>query len=217
MGTRGRGPGSGERRRCALLLFLTAAAAWAAPPFSHRVHLALKLECVTCHAAALKSTRVEDNLLPPKQVCLECHEDAAIPSPPVVAIAKFSHELHLRMGNVAPILAAAIDHNNYLQPVDDIRRHLSTKNACGACHRGMEESDQVTKAALPQMADCLVCHTQIEPPFSCEDCHAKGAQLTPPSHATPHFLDAHSSGRLQLDKSTCAVCHGRTFQCMGCH
>ena len=196
---------------------LAASLSWGAPPFSHRVHLAIKLECVHCHAAAAKSTEVSDNLLPAKQVCLECHEDAAVPPPPAVRISRFSHELHLRIGNIAPILASAIDHHNYLQPVDDIRRHLNTKNSCEACHRGMEESDRVTPAALPQMADCLVCHTQIQPPYSCEDCHAKGTDLTPASHKAQHFLDAHSSGRLQLDKSTCAACHGKVFQCMGCH
>ena len=200
----------------AWLALAAAAAAYGAAPFSHRVHLALKLECTHCHATAPKSTNVEDNLLPSKQVCLECHGDATIPPPPAVRISKFSHELHLRMGNVAPILAAAMDHHNYLQPADDIRRHLNTKNVCGACHRALEESDRVTRAALPQMADCLVCHTVIEPPFSCEDCHSKGADLKPASHNQPHFLDIHSRPG-QIEKTGCAVCHGKTFQCMGCH
>ena len=31
------------------------------------------------------------------------------------------------------------------------------------------------------------------------------------------FMDAHSSGKMKLDKTTCAVCHGRQFTCMGCH
>jgi hypothetical protein len=171
---------------------------------------------VDCHAGAPKSTKVEDNLLPAKQVCLECHEDATIPGPPAVRISKFSHELHLRMGNVAPILAAAIDHRNYLQPAGNIRRYLNTNNACEACHRGLQESDHVNRAALPQMADCLVCHTVIEPPFSCQDCHAKGADLKPASHNQAHFLDIHSRPG-QIDKAGCAVCHGKTFQCMGCH
>jgi hypothetical protein len=177
----------------------------------------MRMDCVHCHTAAAASTRVSDNLLPSKQVCLECHEDAAIPVPPVVRISAFSHALHLKMGNVAPILAKAIDHNNYLQPLGTIRKDLNTNNACEACHRGLERSDQVTHAALPQMADCLVCHAHIEPPFSCEDCHGQDAQLKPASHSTPHFLDAHSSGKLALDKASCAICHGKVFQCMGCH
>jgi predicted CXXCH cytochrome family protein len=189
----------------------------AAHPFSHRLHLELKLECAFCHAAAPSSTKASDDLLPSKQVCLGCHETAVISRPPKARVDKFSHQLHLRMGNIAPILAKAIDHGNYLQPAGEIRAHLNTKNACEACHRGLEQSDRVTPAALPQMADCLVCHSQIEPPYSCETCHDQTAELKPASHNAPHFLDAHSSGRMQMDQSTCALCHGRTFQCMGCH
>jgi hypothetical protein len=191
-------------------------AAWGATPFSHRLHLQQGLECVECHTAAARSTKVEDNLLPAKSVCLGCHEEAEIPAPPSTRLSKFSHALHLRMGNVAPYIAGAIDHQNYLQPPGDIRRHLNSRNPCQACHRGLEESDQVTGAALPQMADCLVCHTQIDAPFSCEDCHVNIAQLKPANHAL-RFTDAHSSGKLNLDKTTCVMCHGRTFTCRGCH
>jgi len=66
------------------------------------------------------------------------------------------------------------------------------------------------------MADCLVCHNDIDPPYSCEFCHAKEAALKPASHA-PDFLDTHTTGKLNLDKTTCAVCHGRRFHCLGCH
>ncbi|MGO9259946.1 MAG: hypothetical protein ACLQU1_27085 [Bryobacteraceae bacterium] len=159
---------------------------------------------------------MEDNLLPTREVCLDCHDDPAIPAPQPVGVVKFSHALHLKMGDVAPFLAQAIDHQAYLQPPGDIRAHLNTHNACEACHRGMEESTRIGPANMPQMADCLVCHSQIEPPFSCEDCHAKDAPLKPASHVE-RFVTIHSSGKANLDKSTCAVCHGRTFQCMGCH
>jgi hypothetical protein len=192
----------------------------AAAPFSHKLHLRQGLECTYCHAAAPASRTVEDSLLPKKDVCLDCHQAATVPVPAPdkrpTRLTRFSHALHLRMGDVAPFLAAAIDRHNYLQPSGDIRRHLNTGNPCEACHRGLEESDRVTRTALPRMADCLVCHTPIDPPFSCETCHAKDAPLKPAGH-TATFMDAHSSGKLALDKSTCAVCHGRTFTCMGCH
>src|ERR1039457_5590603 len=61
------------------------------------------------------------------------------------------------------------------------------------------------RSGLPQMADWLVCHNQVDPPYSCEFCHVKAAQLKPASH-TPDFLDTHTSGKLDLDKTTCAVC-----------
>jgi len=187
-------------------------------PFSHKLHLSLELECATCHTAAAGSTKASDNLMPAKAVCLRCHEDAdvQIPAPPKTLVAFFSHARHLNLGNVAPLLAAAIDKRNYLQPAGDIRRHLNTTDACQACHRGLPESDRVTPAAMPQMADCLVCHTEIDNPFSCEKCHAKGAPLKPASHL-PGFLSDHTSGKLNLDKASCVVCHGRNFRCLGCH
>jgi len=193
-----------------------AAAVTHAAPFSHRLHLQMNLTCTGCHTAAATSTRVSDNILPAKSVCLDCHESAAIPAPPAVPISAFSHSLHLKMGNIAPFIAGAIDHHVYLSPPGDMRRYLNTNNACEACHRGLRESDSVSPALLPKMADCLVCHARIELPWSCEECHNNVAKLRPANH-TEHFVSDHSSGKLKLDKTTCAVCHGRTFQCAGCH
>ena len=124
-------------------------------------------------------------------------------------LAQFDHQLHLKLGNVAPLIAAAIDKKTYLTSTSpELRAELNTQNPCEACHRGLEVSDRPERSGLPQMADCLVCHNQIDPPYSCEFCHAKGAKLTPASH-TPDYLDTHTSGKSGFDKTTCAVCHGR--------
>jgi hypothetical protein len=204
-------------RPFALILFAWGASAGAAAaPFSHKLHLGLDLQCVTCHPAAPGSTKVSDDLLPVKTVCRPCHADAQIPAPPVTRLAFFPHMLHLKMGNIAPVIAAAIDNKTYLQPPGDTRRHLNSENPCEACHRGLHESDQVTAAAMPRMADCIVCHSDIDNPFSCEKCHAKDAQLKPASHV-PSFLSDHTSGKLNLDKASCVICHGRNFRCLGCH
>ena len=187
-----------------------------AATFSHKLHLQLIPQCTTCHTTAETSTKPDDNLLPAKTVCLQCHQEdeVAIPPSPATLVAHFSHAQHLKMGNLAPVIAAAIDRNDYFSAPGDIRRHLNSKNACEACHRGLFESDAVSKANMPQMADCLVCHNQIENPFSCEQCHAKTANLKPPSHVAG-FQDTHSKPR--IDKSSCAICHGRSFRCLGCH
>jgi hypothetical protein len=128
----------------------------------------------------------------------------------------FSHKKHLAIGNIAPILAAAIDKGTYLGNPGDIRRHLNGTNPCAACHRGLEDSDHVGKINMPQMADCLVCHSKIDPPDSCAFCHVAGAKFRPASHTTD-FLDKHNSKTAGLNYQTCAVCHGRKFMCMGCH
>lgn len=204
-----------------LVWFVSGAAFLAeAAPFSHKLHLAMGLECVACHVAAPKSTQAADDLLPPKQVCAGCH-DASIgpqrPPAPNVPVVHFSHAVHLKMGSVARFLAQAIDKGTHLQPSADARKQLDTKNACQACHRGLEESDRVTAAVHARMADCLVCHVKITPPWSCEDCHAKGAALKPDTHQRETFFDSHSKGAFRAERTTCAVCHGREFTCMGCH
>ena len=71
-------------------------------------------------------------------------------------------------------------------------------------------------ANMPQMADCIVCHNTIDPPDSCAFCHPKGAQLKPASHVAG-FLDTHTNKNQNLDLKSCAVCHGKTFTCLGCH
>ncbi len=129
---------------------------------------------------------------------------------------EFSHKKHLKLGNVAPVIAAAIDKGTYLGHGERIRPFLNSTNACVACHRGLEDSDHVSAANMPQMADCIVCHNTIDPPDSCAFCHPKGAQLKPASHVAG-FLDTHTNKNLNLDLKSCAVCHGKTFTCLGCH
>lgn len=135
---------------------------------------------------------------------------------PKPTLKDFSHKKHLALGNVAPVIARAIDKGTYLSPPGDIRRFLNSDNPCQACHRGLEESEKVGLANMPVMADCLVCHNRTDPPDSCQFCHPAGAALKPLNHS-PDFLDAHNRKNAGLDKQSCAVCHGRKFTCLGCH
>lgn len=143
-----------------------------------------------------------------------------VKAPRTLFVAKFNHQLHLKFGNIAPVIAAAIDQGKYLSNPAGIRERLTTASQCTACHRGLEDSDSVGAEAgkryFPQMADCLVCHNKIDPPDSCVQCHVGGPELKPANHSKD-FLDAHTTGKLGLDRTTCAVCHGRRFTCLGCH
>lgn len=185
-------------------------------PFSHRLHLELKLQCATCHTAAASSTKAGDNLLPPAVACVKCHTDGrAIKAPAKRQVDKFNHQLHSKFGNIAPMLRAAISGKTYLSPKPP--GHLETRNNCAGCHHGIEQSDNVqTASVFPHMADCLVCHNKIDPPFTCEKCHNAPAKLKPANH-TPDFMDRHNRMKDTLDRSGCAVCHGREFHCLGCH
>lgn len=195
----------------------------AGKPFSHEFHLKMKLECVTCHTAAPESRSAGDNLLPAQAACAQCH-DKAMPMGEAKRrlVTKFNHQRHLSFGNVAPVIAAAIQAKGYhnssagAAPGPALESQLATAGACTACHRGIERSTLVDGTHFPAMQDCLVCHPKIDPPFSCEKCHDAGDHLKPVSHAND-FMDRHTTGKLGLNKVTCVVCHGTGFRCMGCH
>lgn len=130
-------------------------------------------------------------------------------------IDRFNHQLHAKNGNIAPLLRAAIAGKQYL----DTRTpaHLETTNNCAGCHHGIEQSENVASVSVfPLMADCLVCHNKLDPPFSCEKCHNNVPALKPASHVEG-FMDKHNRMKDSLDKSGCATCHGRKFTCLGCH
>ena len=194
--------------------------------FPHQTHLGLGLDCQTCHPAATASQEATDNLLPDGQVCGACHNGQTAPEIDLSPLQdrqgpgrtyRFDHSFHLGLGDIAPLIATAIDTGKYHGKPGDARRFLDTGNECTACHRGLEESLVVDSAKhLPMMGDCIVCHTRIDNPFTCKECHGEGADLLPADH-TREFIDLHSTGKIKLDKLSCLPCHGRNFACMGCH
>ena len=210
---------------CALALGFCSRAE-AQPSFSHQLHLSkAATTCTVCHGSASSSKTASDRNLPQRKTCLACHNGETAPKVETSWLPewktgersyRFDHEFHLKLGNIAPLIAVMLDSGAYLGKHGDIRRHLDSDNLCQACHRGLQETELAGKSNLPQMSDCLVCHSEIDNPFSCETCHLEGVNLRPASHNRT-FVDQHSTGKLNLDKSSCLPCHGTNFACMGCH
>jgi hypothetical protein len=204
------------------------AALAAEKPFSHEFHLRMELECVSCHTAAPESRTAADNLLPAQPACARCHDkempvaEAQGGKPKPRLVTKFNHQRHVGLGNVAPVIAAALQARTYhnssagAPPGPALESQLAAAAACTACHRGIAQSTPADGASFPAMQDCLVCHPKIDPPFSCEKCHDPGDHLKPANHAND-FMDRHTSGKPGLNKAACVVCHGTGFRCMGCH
>ena len=195
--------------------------------FHHRNHVRLpNITCQSCHTLTRESHEQADFLAPSSSLCASCHDGkktiklkmpmSFAPRHSMSMKLHFSHRQHLALGNVAPAILAAVESNQYLGPVNGLKESLSTADECLACHRGLSEPDEKNLPHNPPMADCLVCHATIEPPFSCELCHPSDAKLKPATHNSD-FMDTHSSQIAILDRSTCKVCHGVKFRCKGCH
>ena len=200
-----------------------AGTAWGAGPFSHKLHLQLKLTCQQCHAAAARSQNASDNLLPAESVCKPCHASGVptpIKAPRKGTVTKFNHSKHVPLGKtIALSIVTALDKKTYLgHPPANIREQLAAANdACTSCHRGLSQNVKVDASVFPPMSDCLVCHNKVEPPFSCSTCHDQpSAKLMPASH-DDKWLDFHATGKAGFDKVSCQPCHGVKFTCRGCH
>jgi hypothetical protein len=130
---------------------------------------------------------------------------------------KFSHAQHAQLGDVGPLLKAARKAGTHLWSGAGHPESPEPRSGCQACHGGMATGQP--KGRLAMMADCLVCHTKIDPPFSCSFCHTGPEAAWKPISHSADFLDKHTAGlaKLNLAKAECAVCHGRKFTCLGCH
>lgn len=155
--------------------------------FSHREHLSYGLTCTQCHASVKSSTRVEDNNLPRREACIECHGEVSIKSPRPMPLAHFSHQAHVDL----------LD--------------------CLECHRDIDKSDVTSIANFPRMADCVRCHPQGDMPNGCWKCHSQTMQLRPPTHVADFVDSHSRLRRSGAEKASCDVCHGQNFHCAGCH
>ena len=85
---------------------------------------------------------------------------------------------------------------------------------CQGCHRLTRDA---ANPGFPAMQFCIGCHNKIDMTDSCMKCHSPTQKLQPDSHAQAGFFDLHSSGKLHTKTAGCAVCHGDSFTCQGCH
>ena len=126
----------------------------------------MDIPCEQCYATVRSSTQASDNLLPTATACRACHDGGLTPrsAPSPRFVARFNHSLHLKMGNLAPVISSAIDKKAYLAPPPSgLREQLNGTNPCEACHRGLRESETISKANF-----CAVCHGRR---FTCQGCH----------------------------------------------
>jgi len=165
--------------------------------FSHKLHvIEQEIECLTCHENVESSTTGQDNLLPSKEVCSNCHGEGEVPNPeqyPAITDynVKFSHEGHLTAG-------------------------LN----CNDCHAQISGKTMVGEYVLPKMSDCVTCHESKGVSTECSTCHLPSEKLMPKSH-TPNFIHTHGDmariGATKMSANTdCATCHKPQF-CQECH
>jgi hypothetical protein len=202
--------------------------------FSHKVHIEMDVECLTCHDGIENSENDLNSHLPSMGICEECHEevndtDSCSMCHPDLAINPeslhkrytnliFSHNVHIEMDVECilchPYAQSSTVSSEILIPVNPFQNNEHT-GLCADCHEA-ESSD-----------DCATCHSDIEKPSSLfstrtdltfsHNLHAEMDLECQTCHISIIESNTIMSSRLP-EMSICAECHDEVENnCTMCH
>jgi len=206
--------------------------------FSHKKHLAKRIECDFCHEKAPGSRNAADDLIPDEEVCSTCHEiDRAHPEKrsPKLAARGLANDCALCHPGFTPGAEVA----RVVMPAPNLKFdhkvHVDKKIECTRCHGDLSKIELADRTQLPAMELCLSCHDSRKAPLHaasrCTTCHPSRYDGTletrfPSGTLTPSGTlrgDAHTltfrtdhKAVARDDEGYCLSCHRRDF-CQSCH
>jgi len=131
-------------------------------PYSHKTHLALGLECKSCH------TNPDPGKLmtfPATSTCMSCHASVAKTKPAIQKLAGFAKSQEavpwVRVYTVLPGV-------NWTH-----RKHLEAGMKCETCHGQVAQMETMSEAtSVTTMGVCIRCHAANNAPTVCQTCHS---------------------------------------------
>ncbi|MEP7009377.1 MAG: cytochrome c3 family protein [Acidobacteriota bacterium] len=122
-------------------------------PYSHKLHAGdLGINCLYCHATV---DRAPVAVVPPTQICMNCHRVIKRDSPALAAIRDSSSTSRpmrwVRVHNLPGF--AYFDH----------RPHIRAGVGCASCHGRIDKMEVVAQAQPLSMSWCLDCHRNPGP------------------------------------------------------
>jgi hypothetical protein len=129
-------------------------------PYSHKTHLALGLECKTCHK---NPDPGEVMGIPQAPVCMGCHVSIKKDSPAIQKLAGYAADKKQIPWARVYQLPGYVFFNH--------RTHIEKGATCQTCHGEVAKRDVLTKEVDISMGACMDCHTKYKAPNTCTYCH----------------------------------------------
>lgn len=131
-------------------------------PFSHKMHVALELQCQTCHTNPNPGSLMT---FPATETCMTCHVAAATGNTSIMRLQEFAESEQtipwVRIYAVTP--GVTWSH----------RVHLLADVQCETCHGDISQTEAVSEStAILAMATCISCHETRAASIECVTCHA---------------------------------------------
>ncbi|HYT65567.1 MAG TPA: cytochrome c3 family protein [Vicinamibacterales bacterium] len=131
-------------------------------PYSHKKHIALGLQCRTCHVNPAPGKLMT---FPATAFCMGCHQAIAADRPAIQKLASFAAS-----GTSIPWVRV------YKLPDYVFWKHASHLRpdiTCADCHGSVAERDVIAQETnITTMAGCVSCHDKRQVLTDCGDCHA---------------------------------------------
>lgn len=130
-------------------------------PYSHKTHLALGMQCATCH------TNPDPGVLmtfPKTAACMQCHNTVAKDKPSIKKLADYNESGEtipwVRVYKVVP----GVEWSH--------RKHVQAGMTCEMCHGDVAKLDVMAMIkTTTSMVSCIDCHKAHNAPVTCETCH----------------------------------------------
>ena len=134
-------------------------------PYSHKVHLALGLECQLCHT---NPDRGRLMTFPDTATCMKCHASFGKNRPSIQKLSAYDKSKTaipwVRVYTVLP--GVAWSH----------RKHLDAGMNCEMCHGDVSQMQVMANVkSVNTMVGCLDCHMSHNAKTTCTTCHAAWA------------------------------------------
>jgi hypothetical protein len=163
--------------------------------YSHKLHAGeLGINCLYCHATV---DRGPVAVVPPTQVCMNCHRTVKRDSPALAVVRESSTSGRpiqwVRVHSVAGY--AYFDH----------RPHLRAGVGCVSCHGRIDQMEVVTQAQPLSMSWCLDCHRNPDP-YLRPASEVTNMEWTPPRDQA-EFVVQVKQEKLLRPPLDCTGCH----------
>jgi len=129
-------------------------------PFSHKQHIALKLQCKMCHA---NPDPGESMGIAQASVCMQCHSSIKADSPSIQKLAGFAAQNRNIPWVRVYQIPGYVDFSH--------KTHLSSGATCESCHGQVAQRDVLFRETNISMGACMECHRQHKAPIDCTACH----------------------------------------------
>ena len=165
-------------------------------PFSHALHVSLKIDCQYCHSSVTTSASAG---IPPTQTCMTCHSQVRIDSP-VLAPVRDSYATGKPIQwNRVHDLGDFVYFNHSI--------HVAKGVGCSTCHGQVSQMNQIRQVAPLTMGWCIDCHRAPEQ-YLRPQSEIFNTDWVPPADQLVQGRQLVQANHIEVSKLTnCTICH----------